>query len=104
MVSPFDARPQKAASGTVRCGAEETEGRFTAVKTLSSRAPLVNLSLTAILFVSMVTKVAAICGDTQNDDTPAETYTNQTLCGGTFTKTHHWVVSWIDGYDRRVPV
>lgn len=46
----------------------------------------------------------ADCGDTQNADTPAETYSPQNPCDQVFTKTYHWVVSWIDGYDRHVAV
>jgi hypothetical protein len=70
---------------------------------LLSKAPLLILFLSMVLFVSVETNVIASCGDTQNDDTPAETYSGPSMCGATFTKTHHWVVSWID-YDRHVPV
>jgi hypothetical protein len=66
-----------------------------------------NLSLVltiSILVPILAARVIASCGDTQNDDNPAETYDNATFCGGSISKTHHWVVSWLDGYDRRVPV
>jgi hypothetical protein len=61
-----------------------------------------------ILFVSLIlcsgiTKVAAACGDTQNAATPHETYSGSSGCGLNFTKNIHWIVSWIDGYDRNGP-
>jgi len=64
------------------------------------------LLLVPILIPVLAAKVIASCGDTQNDDNPAETYTGGggASCGATITKTHHWVVSWLDGYDRKVPV
>jgi len=65
-----------------------------------AKAPFGILFFSVILLVSGTTNVSAVCGDTQNDDTPAETYTNYTWCGDTFTKTHRWIVSWLDGYDR----
>lgn len=75
------------------------------MKTLLVKTTFVILFLTvATLFPALVARVAATCGDTQNDDTPSETYTGPSSCGWAFTKTHHWVVSWIDGYDRHVLV
>lgn len=67
------------------------------MKTLSSKAaPLVILFLSVILFVSVVTKVAATCGDTQNQRDPFETYNPNASCPLSFTKTLHWTIYWLD--------
>lgn len=74
------------------------------MKTLFAKARLVILFSSVVLFLSVTTSVSAGCGDTQNEDTPAETYTSGPFCGDTFTKSLRWIVSWIDGYDRKVKV
>lgn len=61
-------------------------------------------ALILILFLAFVTRIAANCGDTQNQRTPFETYEGATApsCGGgnayggSFAKILHWKVYWMD--------
>ena len=55
-----------------------------------------------ILLLAAAARVDGSCGDTQNSNGD-ETYTGNT-CQTTFTKTVHWKVYWLDGYERDVNV
>ena len=54
-------------------------------------------ALLLLLLLACVTRVSATCGDTQNQRTPFETYGGHVdpACG-TFTKSLHWKVYWLD--------
>src|SRR5258707_3816346 len=55
-----------------------------------------------ILLLAAAARVDGSCGYTQNSNGD-ETYTGNT-CQTAFTKTVHWKVYWLDGYERDVNV
>jgi hypothetical protein len=65
---------------------------------------LASLLLILTLSSALGTEVFATCGDTQNVRSPE---TDSWACGSflsDITKTVHWRISWLDGYDRDVDV
>ena len=55
-----------------------------------------------IFFLGGFVRVYGTCGDTQNAN-GGETYSGST-CQTSFSKTVHWKVYWLDGYDRAVDI
>jgi len=62
------------------------------------------LSLAVFLLTMLLVcpaKVAATCGDTQNQGTPFETYNPTYSCPAAFSKILHWKVYWLDSNSGR---
>jgi hypothetical protein len=63
-----------------------------------------NKTLLLVLVLASATRVAATCGDTQNQRSPeTDSWTCQ-FSVTTITKTVHWTVYWLDGYSRNIDV
>jgi len=56
------------------------------------RSIILSLLLSLSILIPVLAAKVIACGDTQNDDNPAETHTGGggATCGQTITKTHHW--------------